>query len=147
LRLLFPNRIGIYCHRRLPAVTVTMSDLILLHNLLDEVPLGIGVLDAKHRVVFVNRHLEALCGCSRASVAGLLILAGIAAISVRFRQHCSAAMARGDSVWRLTYHIRFLAAETGGIVRISFPLDLPAHPSHPPQRAMPPELAGRIAPA
>ena len=57
--------------------------------------------------------------------AGLLTLAGIAGISARLHDRYSAAMARGDSVWKLSYHARFVAAAPGGTIRISFPMDTP----------------------
>ena len=42
-----------------------------IYSLLDEIPLGVAVLDDRRRVLFVNRRMEALTGCSRNDSRGV----------------------------------------------------------------------------
>jgi len=56
-------------------------------------------------------------------VAVLLILAGAGCLALRFHPRYQAQIARGDSVWRLTYHIGFRADAPGARVCAAFPLD------------------------
>ncbi|MFP3927602.1 MAG: sigma-54 interaction domain-containing protein [Desulfobacteraceae bacterium] len=47
-----------------------LDEPLALEDLLDEVPLGLALLDPEHRLVFMNRALEALCGVNRSEVKG-----------------------------------------------------------------------------
>ncbi len=54
-----------------PLIRGLLEDPLSLEDLLDEIPLGLAVLDPERRLVFMNRSLEALCGVSRSEVKGI----------------------------------------------------------------------------
>ncbi|OHB77486.1 MAG: hypothetical protein A2W31_12140 [Planctomycetes bacterium RBG_16_64_10] len=58
-------------------------------------------------------------------MAGLLVLIGAGCLALRLHPQNQAPIARGDSVWRLTYHIGFRADAPGARVWVAFPQDTP----------------------
>lgn len=53
----------------------------------------------------------------------LLTLLGEACVMLRFYFHHEVQLAKGDSVWRMTYNAGFTAAKSGMHVRVAFPAD------------------------
>jgi two-component system, NtrC family, response regulator AtoC len=62
---------GHLSHALIPTILSLFEVPIALHAILDEMPLGVMLLDAQRRVLVCNRALEGLCGVGREQVRGI----------------------------------------------------------------------------
>jgi transglutaminase-like putative cysteine protease len=58
-------------------------------------------------------------------VAGILAMTGAVCIGLRIHTHHELQLASGESLWRLTYTVKFRAAQAGARVSAAFPFDTP----------------------
>ena len=58
-------------------------------------------------------------------MAAMLIVLGTVCMGLRFAGRRGSSVGRGDSVWRLSYDIGFVATKAGASVRVALPADTP----------------------
>ncbi len=69
----------------------------------------------------VFQHINRVVGVA----AGILVVIGLSCIGLRIRTHDAQRLASGESLWRLTYTVRFQADQAGARLSLAFPFDNP----------------------